>query len=98
MDLNVYNKVFDYDNVLVRFFWLVILLASLAVTGWVISWNITGCLEYGVTSQIGVVYEQPTQFPAVTFCRSFPFTGKAGQNFTNTIADSGICDDAYANG
>ena len=63
-----------------------------------ISWNITGYLEYGVTSQIGVVYEQPTQFPAVTFCRSFPFTGKAGQNFTNTIADSGICDDAYANG
>ena len=30
VDLNVYNKVFDYDNVLVKFFWLVILLASLA--------------------------------------------------------------------
>ena len=73
-DVNGISKIFDYENSYIRFFLLVIFLVSLGVTAWILSWSIFLYLEYGVVSKIGVVYEQPTEFPAVTICDNDLFT------------------------
>jgi hypothetical protein len=82
-DINCYTKIFEYENVFVRFIWLFVLLGSLGVTGWIMSWNIVSYFQYGVVSQIGLVYEQPTEFPAVTICDNDPFTTQQGLEFVN---------------
>ena len=73
-DINAYGKIFEYENYLVKFLWSIVLLGSLGVTAWVLSWSVLEYSQYGVVSQIGVVYENPTEFPAVTFCDNNPFT------------------------
>ena len=73
-NVNCYVKIFQYNHCLAKLFWLMILTISVCLTAWVISWSILIYLDYGVTSQIGVVYEMPTEFPAVTFCDTNPFT------------------------
>ena len=44
-----------------------------------------------MNSQIGVVYENPTQFPAVTLCDCNPFTTEEGQNFVLSFNNSTDC-------
>ena len=73
-DINAYGKIFVYENNFVKLVWLVIFFGSLSLTAWVMSWSVSAYLQYGVVSQIGVVFETPTEFPAVTFCDSNPFT------------------------
>ena len=73
-DLNAYGKIFDYENVWAKLIWFLILIGSLSLTAYVLSGNVLSYLEYGVVSEIGVVYETPTEFPAVTFCDYRPFT------------------------
>ena len=67
-------KIFEYENRFVKLLWLIVLLVSLGITAWVVSWNVLAYLDYEVVSQICVVYETPTEFPAVTFCDNNPFT------------------------
>ena len=73
-DINAIGKIFEYENFFVKFIWLIVLLGSLSLTAWVMSWSVVAYLKYGVVSQIGVLYETPTEFPAVTFCDNNPFT------------------------
>ena len=73
-DTNAIGKIFEYENFFVKCIWLIVLLGSLSLTGWVMSWSVLAYLQYDVVSQIGVVYETSTEFPAVTFCDSNPFT------------------------
>jgi hypothetical protein len=84
-DINCYTKIFEYENVFVRLTWLFILFGSLGVTGWIMSWSISSYLEYGVVSQIGVVYEQTAEFPAVTICDNYPFTTQQGLNYVKSF-------------
>ena len=77
-----------------RLIWTSIFLASLGVTGWIMSWNIVAFLQYGVVSSTKVVYENPTQFPAVTICDYNPFTCKKGNDLVSDIFDRTECQDS----
>jgi len=89
---NCYVKIFQYNHFLAKLFWLLILAISLSITAWIISWTIFSYLEYGVTSQIGIVYETPTDFPAVTFCNTNPFTTIQASNQFYTWFDNNYLD------
>ena len=80
-----YVKIFEYDNVFVKLFWILVLLTSLSVTAWMVNGTVQAYLQYGVTSQIGVVYELPTEFPAVTICDANQFNSKQSENFMYPI-------------
>ena len=80
-DVNCYGKIFEYENIFVKSIWAFILLGALGATSWFVSWSILAYLDYGVVSQIGVVHEQPTEFPAVTICDNNPFTTQQGHEF-----------------
>ena len=56
-DINAIGKIFEYENFFVKFIWLIVLLGSLSLTAWVMSWSVVAYLKYGVVSQIGVLYE-----------------------------------------
>jgi len=92
-DINAYGKIFEYENSFVKLLWSFILLGSLSLTAWVLSNNVLAYLQYGVVSQIGVVYETPTEFPAVTFCDNNPFTTgnypDVGNLYANAVDDYG---------
>ena len=87
-DINAYGKIFEYENYFVKLLWLIVLLGSLGITAWILSWSVLAYLQYGVVSQIGVVYENPTEFPAVTFCDNNPFTTEYS-NFIDGIDQAG---------
>jgi hypothetical protein len=87
-DVNGYVKIFEYDNVFIKFIWFLVLLGSLFITGYVLSWSVLAYLDYGVSSQIGLVYELPTEFPAVTLCDSNPFISKQSFNLMDSIYKS----------
>ena len=53
-DINCYNKIFEYENIFVRLFWLFVFLASLSVTAWFLSSNKAAYLEYDVVSKAEV--------------------------------------------
>ena len=40
MTVNCYNKIFHYENIFVKLFWLFILVGSLGVTAWILSGSI----------------------------------------------------------
>ena len=84
-DINGLSKIFDYENNLIRFIWTIILLASIAITAWIMSSSIIAYYEYSVVSQISIVYEQPTEFPSVTFCDNYQFTTVEGIEFVKSF-------------
>ena len=79
-DVNGYVKIFEYENVFIKFIWFIVLLGSLFITGYVLSWSVLAYFDYGVSSQIGLVYELPTEFPAGTLCDSNPLISKQSFN------------------
>ena len=87
-DVNGYVKIFEYENVFIKVIWFLVLLGSLFITGYVLSWSVLAYLDYGVSSQIGLVYELPTEFPAVTLCDSNPFISKQSFNLMDSIYKS----------
>jgi len=90
-DVNGISKIFKYESILIRFVLLTILLASLSMTAWIMRLSIVAYLQYGVVSQIGVIYEQPVEFPAVTFCDNEQFTPRKGLDFVKKFYDSEDC-------
>ena len=90
-DVNCYVKIFEYENIFVKLLWLIILLVSLSVTLWIMSLSVIEYFEYNVISQIGVVFEQPTEFPAVTICDNAPFTTQQGLDFVNSLTNNSDC-------
>ena len=87
-DVNGYVKIFEYENVFIKFIWFIVLLGSLFITGYVLSWSVLAYFDYGVSSQIGLVYELPTEFPAVTLCDSNPLISKQSFNLMDSIYKS----------
>ena len=90
-DVNGYGKIFEYENIFIKLFWLLVFSASLITTFWLIGLNILAYLEFGVVSTIGVVYEKPTEFPAVTFCDNNAFTAQKGQELISNLSKSPEC-------
>ena len=79
-NVDCYGKIFVYDNWFIKFIWIIILFASLGFTSYQVLSNLSAYFEYSVSTQIGVVYEMPADFPAVTFCDSNAFTSADAQN------------------
>ena len=96
-DVNCYTKIFEYDNIFVKMIWILVLLASLGLTAWVVSWTVLEYLDYEVTSQIGVVYELPTDFPAVTLCNANQFNSKESETLMGSIMESNSLYDEWSN-
>ena len=94
-DINGLSKIFDYENNFVKFIWLIILLVSLGVNAWIMSWSIVAYLQYEVVSLIQVFSERPTEFPAVTICDINQFTTEKGLSFVNSLIDA-KCDEKCA--
>ena len=90
-DINCYGKIFKYENLFVKLFWLIILLASLSITAWIMSLSIVSYFQYGIVSQIRLVYEKPIEFPAVTFCDNNPFSTQQGQDFLLSFFNGDEC-------
>ena len=90
-DVNCYGKIFEYSNFFARFFWLISFLISIGITAWIMSWTIRAYLDYSVVSQIGVVYEQKSEFPAVTFCDFNKVTTQQGQNLLDNFTHNSDC-------
>jgi hypothetical protein len=86
-DINAFTKVFEYKNPFAKLAWLVFLFGALAFTGWVMSTGVLDFLQWPVQSQIGVYFENPTEFPAVTFCDVNPFTTKESQTVYKNFTD-----------
>jgi hypothetical protein len=84
-DINAFTKVFEYKNPFAKLAWLVFLFGALAFTGWVMGLGVLDFLEWPVQSQIGVYFENPTEFPAVSFCDVNPFTSKESWEVWNNI-------------
>ena len=82
-DVNGLSKIFEYENVFVRFVLFILLLVSLGFTAWFMSWSILDYFERDIVSKIQAVYEKPTEFPAITFCDSQPFTTQQSFDFVN---------------
>ena len=79
--VDCFVKIFKYENrPFVQLIWVCILLVSSCLTFFIINQRVQSYLEFGVTSQISVVYETPTEFPAVTFCDINAFTTLVAQN------------------
>lgn len=96
-DVNCYTKIFEYDNVFVKILWTLVLLLSLSVTAWVLSWTVVKYLDYEVTSQIGVVYELPTDFPAVTLCNANQFNSLESQLLMESIMEFNSLENQWSN-
>ena len=90
-DVNGLSKIFEYENVFIRFVLFIILLVYLGFTAWFMSWSILDYFERDIVSKIQVVYEKPTEFPAVTFCDSQPFTTQKSVEFVNNFQKSPDC-------
>ena len=90
-DVNGLSKIFEYENVFVRFVLFILLLVSLGFTAWFMSWSILDYFERDIVSKIQAVYEKPTEFPAVTFCDSQPFTTQQSFDFVNDFHNSPDC-------
>ena len=73
-DFNAYGKIFKYNHSLIKILWLLVLIASLSLTALVMAENVRVFFEYNIVSQLGLIYEAPTEFPAITFCDNNPFT------------------------
>ena len=73
-NVDCYSKIFDYDHFFIKLIWIIIFLASLSFTSYLLTSNFIAYLTYGISTQIGSYYSIPADFPAVTFCDSNAFT------------------------
>ena len=92
VDINCYNKIFEYENFLVQLFWTFVFTASTGLTFWLISSSIFDFLKFDVVTKTTSVYEIPTRFPTVTFCDNDPFTTSDGSKFLRDVAENNELD------
>ena len=92
VDINGYNKIFEYKNNLsVQLIWILILLMSTGATFWIISKNIMAYLNYDMSSQIDIINEMPAIFPTITICSNDPFTSKYAEKlYDNVLNQTGF--------
>lgn len=86
VDINAYNKIFDYKNKCIKIIWALIFIASTLLTIIVCILLLVEYFEYDVITKTNVVYERPSQFPAVTLCDNDQFTTSDAQLFLINIS------------
>ena len=88
VDINCYQKVFAYrGRPIAQSVWLIILLCSTVATLYFIIQSVNEYLNYNVVSQIQLVYERPTLFPAITVCDNNAFSTTQAATLMKRVAD-----------
>ena len=91
VDLNCYNKVFEYkNNIACQYSWLIVLLVSSIATFGLITFNVVNFLNYEVVSQTVIINENPTEFPTITICDNNPFTTKYGEELIANVTNDNL--------
>jgi hypothetical protein len=86
VDINAYNKIWDYNNILVKLIWSFIFASSTGLTLLVCVQSVMQYLEYEVITKTNMIYQRPTKFPAVTLCDNDQFTTRDAELFLKEIA------------
>jgi hypothetical protein len=87
-NIDVLNKIFEYEQIWRKLLWLLILLILTGLTCWLLLLNCISYFDYDVISKIEILNERPSNFPVVTICDNNPFTTLYAQgllNFFNII-------------
>lgn len=71
-------------NVYIRLMWIFCFFASTGICSYAVIQSIINYLNYEVVTKINLFYENPTQFPTVTFCNLDPIHTKDLGDFINT--------------
>ena len=80
-----FPKIFQTNSLILQAIWtLVFLLFSMVTSGLVIK-SLLEYFEYQVITQIKIVHEIPTEFPAVTICDANPFTTKEAEYLIRNV-------------
>jgi hypothetical protein len=74
-------------NYKVQFIWLLILFGSTGGTLYFISKSILDYLKYDIVSQTNIIWENPTDFPTVTFCDYNPFSTKYSESVWENVSN-----------
>ena len=80
-----YSKIFQTENICMRFIWLGLFLFFTSFTGYFVCKNILDYYEYKVVTEIEIVHEKPTEFPVITICNSNPFNSQKAQDLISFI-------------
>jgi len=81
-----YSKIYEYEVVWMKFFWLILFLTFTGLTAWLVIFNVINFCHYEVTSIIEIKNERPTNFPVLTACNNNPFTSKQSQSLNDYIS------------
>ena len=73
------------ENILLKIFWLLCLLASSVLCSIVVIQSVNEYLEFDVVTKIRVKNEKSTTFPAITLCHMNPFSTKSGNEFFSNL-------------
>ena len=80
-----FGPIIRRDNIVIRIFWIVCLLASAGVCTWMISVSIMSFFDYETVSKTEKVHLTLTEFPAVTICNTNTFLTNESLDFINNI-------------
>ena len=84
-----FSKIFEYEhNLKAKLFWLLVFLAMIFLTFWLIVLNILDFLKHQIVTKTERLYENPTLFPAVTICDNFAFASNQGQALMTNISQT----------
>ena len=78
-------KIFQYENIFIRIFFVVILLAFLSGTFFLLIRAIFDYLSYDVVSQIRVYDEATLTYPVITICDANPFTSQEAEEILKKL-------------
>ena len=77
-------NVFRSNHFIMKIFWLILFLLSLALAIYLVSVSVKTFLNFDVTVSIAYEQETPIDFPAVTFCNLNPFYQLRAAAFINS--------------
>ena len=80
-----YSKIFEYKRLVSRLFWLLLFLACMGVTAWLITKNILDYMNWEIITRTEIITERPTIFPTITVCDNNPFTTKYAEDLIKNV-------------
>ena len=76
-------KLFQKRHIYAQTIWIIFFVCSSTVSLALVIKYVKDYLEYKVDVKVEIVYENPTKFPAITFCNLNPFYRERAQNILN---------------
>ena len=73
-------KIVFHSNLMIRLFWLPVLVVTLGFSLYLIVYNFQQYFSYSVTTTSEQIFETPTEFPRIILCNQNPITTEYGYN------------------